>query len=329
MKFSLKESNILFFIILNIFAFETQAQDSLDTEVKIKIISTEETLASGLKYIKSNDIRKYPDLKKAYFHVLNNLMTTVSIAEQRRKWEIVNGLTEELNGLEIEVLFERFANAEDEIKEAISMTIWQKSAKLKNKSDIGMAFLSEIKERAEEAVESNIHDSISAFFLIEGVTQLIVNDESASGVYFMISEPEETVDLNEDGDLVTSFDFSPLSYLSDYYSQDFSENFLAGIINGMFTVRNGSSKPPLKQSDIKLMVTGHLQRDSFLINNSGREVVFYIVSTSGSLFKILLKPGSQHGFIFNNNSQVMRIRNEDGREFEIKPYKKYHFEKNQ
>ena len=314
--------------VLTLVAGNLLANDKISGQIKnIKTFSQEEGVESQIRFAKGVDIRAKSSLKASYLRILNNLSSKISDREKDKKLEIVLELVKNYEDKEISGLFELYLSSEGPILEAISASIWKKSVKEKELSEQGQEFLDLVKEKIVEADESTVSDAISTYFLLESCLQLAVNDDAVSKLYFLMSFPEETADIDDEGNLVESFEFTAFSFLSDYFSEDFEAGFVANMINKtIFVGSKATLEIPMRRDVITLMQSSSPQLDASLENKSNNPVKFYILSQGKVTSNHMLMPGSSHGFMFSSLNSSYRIRLEDGRQYDLKPYKKYHFE---
>ena len=319
----MKKLVLLSFVLL----FKSYSQELIDFKTSSTVsLSVKQVFETHVRYASNEDIRAKNNLKQTYFYILGNLSKSTPYAEQLKRWEVIENLAKSYNEKKFKELMDLYLESENEVKEGVAAALWVKSINEKKSSSASLSFIENVKEQLGKN-EISSSEIVSSYLILEAVMQSIVNDGVVADFYFMINEPEETTVPDEELGFIDSFEFSPIGYIADYYAADFKYPILNKIINRVVYFDKKEEKPlPLKKDNIELMVQAASSFHPLIENKSNKEVKFSQVDHSGRLIQEhTLFPNQLLSFELNGLSQLIRVKLSDGREYELKSYKKYHF----
>ena len=319
-------SYVLYCIVFLSSAF---SQDMLDVKTTSpKTYLRAEVFENYVRYASNEDIRAKKDLKQTYFYILGNLSQSIPYSEQLNKWSIIENLIHGYESKPYSELLELYLESENEVREGVACAIWKKSLTTKKASAESLSLLETIKEQLND--DSNgLSTIISSYLVLEAAMQNIVNDGVVADFYHMIYSPESTSIFDDEEGIIETFEFSPVGYLADYYAADFKYPILNKILNRVVYFDKKEAKPsPLRNNTFTLMVRAGNKLDPSIQNKTNKTVEIKQLDNKGNLIRSYsVGPNLMLVFKLNGFSKITRIKLDDGREFEISSYKKYHLEK--
>jgi len=320
------------YILLSVlFTVASYAQDMFDVKTSApKTYLRAEVFENYVRYASDEDIRAKKDIKQTYFYILGNLAKPISYEKQLQKWNIVQNLVQSYEGKSFQDLLSLYLESENEVREGIACALWKKSISEKKSSSQSLSFIEELKEQLEET-ENNTSNIISSYFVMESVMQSVVNDDVVADFYHMIYSPESTSLFDDEEGLIETFEFSPIGYIADYYGLDFKNPILNKVLNRVvYFDKKENSSVPLRKSGLVLMMYKTTSSNPSLENKTNETIEFSQIDNKGkNIGTYSLGPNHMFSFSFGGMSQMIRIKLNDGREYQLTSYKKYQLEKKQ